>query len=46
MSLNEDIYTLNHIRDPIVIYKVYSLIKGSWSLWGLAIGLGFKGAGV
>ena len=29
-------YTLNHIRDPIIVFKVYSLIKGYWSLWALS----------
>ena len=29
-------YTLNLIRVPVIIYifKVYSLMKGFWSLWG------------
>ena len=26
-------YTSNHIRDPIIIVEIYSLIKGCWSLW-------------
>ena len=30
-------YTLNHIWDPITIYKVYSLIKGFWRLWVLPL---------
>ena len=29
-------YTLNHIRDPILYFKVYSLIKGYWSLWKIS----------
>ena len=35
-------YTLNLSRDPNK-FKVYSLIKGYWSLWGLQDheGLGF-----
>ena len=37
-------YTLNHIRDPIII-KVYSLIKGFWSLCEPRQDLGFRVAG-
>ena len=29
-------YTLNYSRDPTII-KVYSLIKGYWSLWVLGV---------
>ena len=26
-------YTLNHIRDPIIIYCMFLFFKGFWSLW-------------
>ena len=29
-------YSSNHIRDPTIIYGIYSLIKGYWSLKALA----------
>ena len=47
ISLNYKEYTLNHIRDPVNFFRVYSLIKGywHWDLWRFSRSEG-KGLGV